>query len=298
MVERTILRLVKKDIVKEGIEKIEAGRGTLLDEGTFSIKSYELRVEYLLLQEMGYSEVYEYSGEVTFSYRPWNKYCKWHNGPIEEADDPRKRLYCPVAADGFCRKHKSSERALYDFCLSYRGEKALEACREVDKRVKGEYIVYLLDHGEKKPKVGTTRKFRLVERIAEQPHIVAAGVYVTDSIYRARLMEINIAKTGLASELWRHKWISADLYASIIRFRRSLEAIKKELGLSNDIQMFRVKKPISTTPLKEERVEGEEFSIMNSWGGYVMLKKDGRIIIYPEKQILNTDALLVKKLKL
>jgi len=292
MYERVILRLVKKNIGNEIKEEIKPGRNVLVGNDTFNIKTYESDLDYLLIQKIGFPEVYKYKGPVKIIESNLNSYCEWHNGPLEEADDPSKRFYCPAPSEGFCSKHKKSERAIYNLCLSYRGEKSLEACREIDKKIKeGEYVVYLVDFGEDLPKVGTTRKFRILERIAEQPHIVAAQIYLTDSLYKARLMEINISKNKLANELWRHRWIQTDnLYNSLLRMKNYIEKISKKFDISKETEFFRIKQP--KINYIQGNIENKELEIKGTWGGYLILYSSN-YYIYRESQLLHKDSLAI-----
>ncbi|MDP8003430.1 MAG: hypothetical protein ACP5I6_00270 [Caldisphaera sp.] len=299
MKERVILRLTKKKIFNETTEKISPPKGTLFNIGSFLIKSYELSLDYLLIQKINYSDVYEYNGIVQLSPQPWSSYCEWHNGSLEEADDPTKRIYCPLEAEGFCSKHKRTDRAIYDLCLSYRGEIALQACKEIDKKIKGEYVVYLIDYGGEKPKVGTTRKFRILERIAEQPHIIATELFITDSLHKARLMEMNISKDGFANELWRHRWISTEnIYSSIIKLNSILNNISKKYSLNTEFSFFRVKQPIKIAPklLDYNYFYNKEFKIDSYWGGYNIIYLNNQPFILPENQMLHRDSLIIEKI--
>ncbi len=293
MYERVILRLVKKRIYNETDEKIYPGKNILFGNDVFTIKTYDSDLDYLLIQKIGYSEVYKYNGTIKVIDENVNSYCEWHNGPLEEADDPTKRFYCPIVSEGFCSKHKRSDRAIYNLCLSYRGEKALEACKTIDKKIsKGEYVVYLIEYGGQLPKVGTTRRFRLLERIAEQPHIIATQLYLTDRLYEARLMEINISKSGLANELWRHKWITTEnLYNSIIKIKEMINKISKKFNINEEAKLFRIRQP------KMNFIQGDlnnkELIISGTWGGYLILSDNKYNYIIPESQLLHKDSLLI-----
>ncbi|AFZ70556.1 hypothetical protein Calag_0815 [Caldisphaera lagunensis DSM 15908] len=293
MFERVILRLVKKKIYNEVYEEVYPGKNVLFGNEIFTIKTYDSDLEYLLIQKIGYPEVYKYNGTIKLITENINSFCEWHNGPLDEVDDPTKRFYCPISSEGFCSKHKRSDRAIYSLCLSYRGEKALEACKTIDKKItKGEYIVYLIDYGGQLPKVGTTRKFRLLERIAEQPHIIATQLYLTDSLYKARLMEMNISKSGLANELWRHRWISTEnLYNSIIKIKDMADKILKKFDIKEEIKLFRIRQP------KINFIQGDlsnkELKLNGAWGGYLILSDMKYNYIYSESQLLHKDSILI-----
>ncbi|MGC9071115.1 MAG: hypothetical protein ACP5HK_00230 [Acidilobus sp.] len=266
--------------------------------GNFEVKVFEAKLCYLLVQPEGYSDVFPYRGPLRLAPEPWRPYCQWHNGPLDEADDPAKRLYCLVQADGFCSKHKRSERAIYTICLDSRSPEALEACKKIDENVRSEYVVYMVDFGGDKPKVGTTRKFRLLERIAEQPHLLATVLLETDSLYQARKAEISLSRQGLGAESWRHRWIyGLDLYFSALRLSEQAEKASKALGTSWAGEMFTVSADAPQRPMVVERksLEGKEFSVIGAWGGFLLLGGRNGPMALKYSSLLHRDSLLVEK---
>lgn len=300
---RAILRLIKYRI--DGPRKVatEPPKGYLfaLRGSHYDVDVYEASLEYLLLQPTGYSDVFPYVGPVRLSERPWSEYCQWHDGPLDEPDDPTRRLYCPVVAEGFCSKHKRTDRAVYSFCLENHSEKALEACKYIDSKIKGEYTVYMVDFGGDRPKVGTTRSFRLYERIAEQPHVVATVLTTTDSLYEARLAEMRLAKEGFAVESWRHRWLGGqDLYFAALRLSEAAERAAKFLGTSWSGRLFAIAHPGSLRPQPVEVEELHKTSragyldLAGAWGGYLILRDQrGRELALRASALLHRDSLTV-----
>ncbi len=297
---RAVLRLVKQAVVEDGTRVVEPSRGFLLvpKVSEFKVRLYEARLEYLLVQPEGYSDVFPFKGRLRIAPGPWNAYCQWHDGPLDEADDPTKRLYCTVQADGFCSKHRRSKRAVYTMCLDSRSSMALEACRKIDESVRGEYVVYMLDFGSDKPKVGTTRKFRLLERIAEQPHLLATVLIETDSLYEARKAELELSRQGIGVESWRHKWVlGLDLYFSAVRLSEAAERASRQLGGSWGGDMFTVTANVPQRPLTAEpaALEGKELEILGTWGGFLVVPGPRQPIVLKYSQLLHKDSIIVRR---
>jgi hypothetical protein len=296
---RAILRLVKVTVLQRGTKDVEPPKGFLLPVkvGSFKVSVYEAHLDYLLVQPESYSDVFPFRGPLRISQKPWTSYCQWHNGPLEEADDPTKRLYCPVPAEGFCSKHRRSDRAIYTLCLDSRSPEALEACKAVDKKVQGEYVVYMVDFGGDRPKVGTTRRFRLLERIAEQPHVTAAVLMVTDSLYKARRAEMTLSKEGVGVESWRHKWVlGLDLYFSATRLAEFAERASKVLGEQWSGEILTVTADVPHKPMlaEAELLVGKSFRVIGAWGGYLVLEGDRGPLALKYSQLMHRDSLLVE----
>lgn len=298
---RAILRLVKQRIGEPALRKVEPPKGFLFvtSQESVDIVTYPVSLDYLLVQPEGYSDVFKYTSELKIAQEPWQSYCQWHNGPLDEADDPLKRLYCPVAAEGFCSKHRRSERAIYTLCLDSRSEKALEACKYIDSVVKGEYVVYMLDYGGDKPKVGATRKFRLLERIAEQPHVVATVIMEVDSLLAARKAEMRISSSGIAVESWRHKLLNAqDHYFASLRLSEAASKASKLLGVQWDNKLFSIVSQdfISMRPrvVDAESLVDKSLIPWASWGGFIMFKDSGgSLVAVKSSQLMHKNSLIV-----
>ncbi len=301
---RAILRLVKLKVAGPKRQELGPPKGFVfsLTQGPAQLDLYYADLDYLLVQPLGYSDVFEYRSQIKLAPRPWSRYCEWHDGPLDEPDDPRRRLYCPVTVRGdreYCSKHSRSERALYMFCLQYHSERALEACREVDKMIKGEYAVYMLDYGGDRPKVGTTRSFRLIERIAEQPHIVATTVAVVDSVYRARRLEMDISKSGVAAESRRYRWPgSQDYYFAALRLSISVKKVISLTGFSWDERLFAV---APAQELRPHIIETSEVPLsqalrpLSAWGGFLVFDYGrGQAGALRVSELLHRDSVVVE----
>lgn len=298
---RAILRLIRQRIGEPTLRKVEPPKGFLFvaSRDSVDVTLYPVSLDYLLVQPEGYSDVFKYTSELTIAQEPWQSYCQWHNGPLDEADDPLKRLYCPVAAEGFCSKHRRSERAIYTLCLDSRSEKALEACRYIDSIVKGEYVVYMLDYGGDKPKVGATRKFRLLERIAEQPHVVATVLMEVDSLLAARKAEMKVSSSGIAVESWRHKLLNAqDYYFASLRLSEAASKASKLLGVQWDGKLFSIISQdfISMRPrvVDARALIGKSLIPGASWGGFIMFKDSkGSFVAVKSSELMHKDSLII-----
>ncbi len=297
---RAVLRLVKANVAEVGAKVVEPPKGFMLvpKVGEFRVKIYESRLDYLLAQPEGYSDVLPYKGPLRVAPEPWTPYCQWHNGPLDEADDPTRRLYCTVQAEGFCPKHKRSDRAIYTLCLDSRSSSALEACKRIDESLKSEYVVYMLDFGGDKPKVGTTRKFRVLERIAEQPHLLATVLLETDSLYEARRTEIELSKRGIGVETWRHKWIFGhDLYFAALRLSEAAQRASKYVGVGWNGDMLMVTADVPSRPsiVDAKNLAGRQLDIIGLWGGFLLLGSPRDPLAVKYSPLLHKDSLLVER---
>ena len=212
--------------------------------------------------------------------------CRWHSGPLEGGDDPRGRLYCPAtAAGGYCRQHVRSLRALYEACMGG-GRHGLEACRVVDREVRGEYTLYLAWWPSKASinvKVGVTRKPRLLERLAEQPHVAATELAVFDSLYKARVAEATVAKEGIARQHTRKTGISSrGLSRALVELEAAAERASRILGVEWRGRLIRIKPPEApkhAPPIEPARLAGSRAALKGYWGGMLMLEAPHSSII-------------------
>lgn len=225
-----------------------------------------------------------------------SRFCRWHNGSLAQRDDPLKRKYCMNSATsflGYCNVHDDSIRALYDRCVGLTGTKALEYCRRFDRVMKGlEYVVYLLVQPNGKVKVGLTRKIRWLDRIAEQQHVIAAIIDVTDSLYDARLLELRLAKHRLLSD----KGVRSYINRSPIGISQALHRLKTVIeGLNLDINDLHeiVRIPPPQYDVKDEYERGNEAILLDYWGGYVYLKEPqlSRVYVLKATYILHRNTL-------
>lgn len=266
-----ILRLVYKRVEYNGDKTLSAG---LLGEDV-RVAFYTVTPDSLILQDPEYAEAYRLKDmrDLRIAGAPYTSYCRWHNGPLSMPDKPWERIYCNVPSDSYCKQHKRSLRHLYELCSTLHGPKGLEACKAVDRIERAEYAVYLTDWGGGKPKVGMTRLFRLYERIAEQAHITATLLAITDSAYKARSLEMLISKSGLAQEQKRQSLrLRRSLGESALILKRWAEKIASTAGVEWDGTLFTVR-PASIDPKSFRPVRdpsGLEIADINGyWAGYV-----------------------------
>ncbi len=272
----SVLRLVRKSVEYRGRASYEY-RG-LAGGGEYLVDEYTVSFRGLLLQDPPSADVYLYNGFFTLPGRGgYEAYCRWHNGPLAEKDNPEERLYCPeLAPQGYCRRHRRSLRALYDECISRSGAKSLEACRALDERVKLEYTVYLAVAGGS-VKVGVTRSWRFLDRLAEQPHDAATLIAVVEGAYRARRLELEASKRGIASERPSRKARARRIHpgAAAALLEAAAEKASRVLGLDWDGQIVRIRPPDELPPeAAPARLHGSKLRAVGYWGGFLIVKGD------------------------
>jgi len=274
----SVLRLVHKLVEPAGVASY-AYHG-LAGGGSYRVEEYSVSLRGLILQDPPSADVYLYRGLFTLPPQGgvYEAYCRWHNGPLAERDDPLTRLYCPEPApQGYCRRHRRSLRALYEECMSRSGLRSLEACRALDERERLEYTVYLLVAGGS-VKVGVTRSWRLLDRLAEQPHDVATPLAVVEGAYRARKLEMEAARRGIASERPSRRVKGKRLHPAAAAALLEAAALRaaRLLGLEWEGRLLRVKPPDPLPPeAPPERLEGSPLKPLTYWGGLLILDANG-----------------------
>ncbi len=235
--------------------------------------------------------------------------CRWHNGPLHKLDDPMQRRYCVRLSvsrvHGYCVEHSSSLRALYDKCFTGAGHYSLEACRKLDESLgtRVVYAVYLLDYGSDKFKIGSTRIFRFIERIAEQPHLAATIVYTSTSASKAREMEMSLGKLRWFSEKPRHNRLASVLKGSIIDGARRVFALVEEISrktgmkpppISSIITVRQPKKEVSVATCVEsiEKIVDATLRLVGYWGGMLFLSDDDKTYCVRESQLIHRDSII------
>jgi hypothetical protein len=295
---RGILRLAYKLVEPAGEARYQAS--PLAASDVYVVEEYRVVLDSLIIQPMEYPDVGRYRGLLRLAPWPWWRYCKWHNGPLDRRDEPWRRIYCTVRVDDtheYCRQHRRSERFLYDICMGLRGEKALEACRRLDQAVKAEYAVYLLVQQGGHVKVGSTRAWRVLERVAEQPHAAATMLAVFDSAYQARRAEMRVSSSGIASEHRpRAQRRMPPPGAAAAALTRAAEEASKLLGVEWDGRIFRVP-PLGGAPpraLDPGRLGEEPYKPTGYWGGLLRLEDPSRGLAFwvDERKLLHHNAIL------
>jgi len=295
---RGILRLAYKTVERVGEGRYQA---SLLAAGeVYVVEEYSVRLDSLIVQPLDYPDVGRYRGPLRLAPWPWWRYCKWHNGPLDRRDEPWRRIYCTSRVNGayeYCRQHRRSERFLYDICMGLRGEKALEACRRLDQAVNAEYAVYLLVQQGGRLKVGSTRAWRVLERVSEQPHAAATVVAVFDSAYEARRAEMKISSRGLASEHRpRAQRRLPPPGAAAAALSRAAEEASRLLGVEWDGRIFRVPPPggAPPRPVDPARLGEDQYRLAGYWAGLLGLEDASRGLVFwvDERKLLHQNSIL------
>ncbi len=292
---RAILRLIHKIVDKAGVEKVEPGLASLLGSTVYEVEAYSIRLDSLILQSPHTTDVYRYRGPIKVAPAPWRSYCKWHDGPLDSRDKPWERIYCNMEAEGYCRYHRKSLRSLYDICLSTRGPHALEACRRVDEEVKTEYSLYLTSPEGRSVKVGVTRSFRILDRIAEQPHSLATVLATYPSLYEARRAELSLSRAGIASESSPRRLRRIDPRAAAPLLSSIAEKASRLLGVGWDGRLFRVKPPsgLNNAPITSaERLLGVVLEPRGYWGGLLLLEGNGSLYLVKSRSMMHMDSVI------
>lgn len=314
-------RLIYIETEFKSREKIE---NVGLDKYIKLSKSSDLAVDYyeeyslifhgILVQNISENELFLISLNEHVVLAPGHQsFCKWHTGSLVKRDDPLKRSYCRLQQYtrlGYCREHDFSLRAIYDKCFSSSTIHSYTYCRELDERLKGsiKYSIYVLDYGLGF-KVGSTKKWRLLDRIGEQPHIIATELLELDSAVKTRELERKIGmKEGFTEK--PHKRLIKDVlsYPPKLSFRKLLSAINKlvrELNLSSySYRLFRVV-PYNNDVLdflkaKHVRLKdiiGVKLEVYGYWLGYLLLadRVSNNYFLVHMREILHRDTMgLVK----
>ena len=292
---RSILRLVHKVLEGPRVERVTGHLSSLLGEGEdYVVQVYTARLDSLIVQSPGGADAYRHRGPIMLAEEPWRTYCRWHSGPLDRRDNPWERLYCTMEARDYCRYHRRSTRSLYDICLSLRGPQALEACRRVDEEVSGEYALYL-SHTGKGVKVGVTRSFRLLDRIAEQPHSLATRLAIYDSLYKARKAEMTVSRSGVAREVGARKPRRPDPGAAAPALSYAAMRVAKLLDVEWDGTLFRVKPPdglFSSRPATPSPGLGV-LEPVGYWGGLLQLSGGGGLVVLRVKDLLHRDSVVL-----
>ena len=298
---RLVYRLTYKEVVHSGVARLgPAGlAGYLGADREATIEIYSIKLHGIIATPVGFIEPVQLRDTVSIAGGPWRSYCRWHDGPLDRRDNPLERAYCPMEADGFCGRHKRSERALYDACMSGSGWRSLEACRKLDKTIRTEYAVYMLDYGGQKPKVGVTRLFRFRDRIAEQPHTVATLLAVTDSALQARRIEVALRESRIAVEKPRRRAhaVTGNPAAAASRLSSAAEKAARVIGVDWQGTLFRVEPPdtIEDARTVDPRIlAGVILRLSGYWGGLLLLESPQGRVAVSEKELLHRDSLLAK----
>jgi hypothetical protein len=253
------------------------------------IEKYKLIYHGLLVQEEGTTILHLIPpGDKIVFVKGYEEYCRWHNGPLEKRDNPFEREYCTREATselGYCNVHRNSLRAIYTKCFGSSGLDSLRSCWILDEKLKDgvEYVVYMLAYSTNKFKVGSTRMWRLHDRIGEQPHVVATILYRSRSAVKTREIEIKAGRIEGLTEHPRRKLadtISTPIPPTTLRLKRVLEKTARILGLKNpESKFFRVEPAhgveefYRANEVKLDNLLGKPLILKDYYAGYMLLEE-------------------------
>lgn len=240
-----VARVAIKRTKLAGIEETEP-QGLLTYIGVSrKLERHELEFSGLLAQSLrdGGSVLLRPSSRVLVMGEADPPYCRWHDGSLYRHDDPLERRYCTRRTPrGYCNEHIGSLRALYETCVA---GWSLDACRKVDEELGTElkYTIYMVAHGGRKVKVGLTRSFRLLNRLAEQHHLVATVILETDSLLKARKAEMRLSGEAGVSDKGPRKLVDGDRQAAADLLARVAERVAMDLGIDWKRRLLYVESP-------------------------------------------------------
>lgn len=270
------------------------------------ISRYRVKFKGIIVQEEGGSELHVIgSGDKIVLVGGGKNYCRWHSGDIAEQDNPLRREYCrreAVTALGYCNEHRDSLRAIYSKCFESSGVESLRNCWILDEKTRGkiEYALYLLAYSSTGIKVGATRYWRILNRIAEQPHVLATVLYKSDSAVKTRELEMRIGRLEGFTEIPHRSLreaiatpISTTIY-KIVRQRDKIERVLRIRVLNHEI--FRIDPgvdPAIYVKAQETRLENlsdKVLEVIDYYTGYLLLSDTTTNTYY----ILKTGRILHK----
>lgn len=209
-------------------------------------------------------------------------FCRHHEGVPGK---PWEHEYCTRLAStrsGYCRLHSSSVKALYELCAQGY-DRACSAIASSPEK----FAVYALDYGGSRLKIGLTQSWRLMWRIAEQPHVSAAGIY-EEGILGARNLEKKLGRQRVATEgsavrlverLRLSAQLASRLPAEAGRAASRLAAMLSGLGLNGSYSALSVMplrySPRDFTSIRQvglEALEGRKVRIVDYWAGIVVIE--------------------------
>ena len=249
---------------------------------------YKMRFYGIIVQEEGSSSLHLISpGEKIVLMRNGLSYCRWHDGPLEERDNPLDRKYSVRRAEtrtGFCNQHRDTLRAYYSMCFeSMSIESLLRYCWMLDEKAgdKIEYAVYLLAYGVNGFKVGSTRYWRIVDRIAEQPHVLATILYRFNKAVKTRETESSIGKIEGLTEVPRRTLrvsLNTPVSSVVYKIDRYREKIERVIGVKTiDYTPFRVEPGVDITyyvkarEVKIDDLVDKHLELIDYYSGYLLV---------------------------
>lgn len=272
---------------------------------------YKIKFNGLIVQEEGNTTLHLIKpGETIYFLRDNRIYCRWHDGPFNEKGVPVKRKYCIREANnrtGYCINHRDSLKAYYSMCFESMSIENLRYCWLLDEKIeyKIEYAVYLLLYSSNGLKVGSTRYWRRIERIGEQPHVLAIILYRFNSAVKTREIESKIGRLEGLSEVPRRSLrdsINTPIYPAINKIMYVKEKIEKKIGVNTeDNTPFRIEPEIDISYYVKARETSLEYlfekplEIINYYMGYILLsdKNTNNYYIIKINRILHRNMLKI-----
>lgn len=274
---------------------------------------YKLVFQGIVVQREGATELSLIPpGDRVVLSKPGRDYCRWHSGSLFAKDNPLDRKYCvkeSLGRLGFCSDHAESLRGLYNACFSSEGLESIRKCWVLDNKIGDqlEYAVYLLAYSGDGFKVGSTRSWRLFERIAEQPHVVATLLYVSRSAYETRSVETRAGKIAGLTERPRrslYETLSTPLHNTVYRLTNIRDRVRRVLKLNyvGDDIVFRIEPGLSLDYYVKSREVGvselydRELEVIDYYDGYLLVSDmySNNYYVFKANDILHRDALKTK----
>ncbi len=162
-----------------------------------------------------------------------------------------------------------------------------------------EYVVYAIDYGGERLKIGLTRKWRFMWRIAEQPHVSAAIIASSNSIVEARSYERRMGRKAGASEgiglrMSQRLLASTSLLKSLSqeRIARRLAEMLHRLGVRGEVEAYTIMPAKSPQAYVAHRVLSGPEDLMgldglvfeDYWAGMLYARREGGEPVLVEKK--------------
>ncbi len=288
-----VVRPLSREMVSTGSTGLMAFMGGGED---IVLETYRLIFRGILAQDLETGNLKLLAPGSRFRVAALEPRCRWHDGPLDRRDDPLARTYCLARVSenslGYCRAHRGSLRALYEECFG--GNRGLEACRKLDEELGDSisYTIYLTVHSGVRVKVGVTRSFRLLDRLAEQPHDAATILLETTSAMEARMAERRISRLPGFSDRGPRRPGQAEMPNLALLLDASRRAASL-LGVGWEPRALRIQAPGTLGSARSVGALGSGvYTLRNYWGGFLLLEDSSGLVAVRSSRLTHRALLL------
>jgi hypothetical protein len=171
----------------------------------------------------------------------------------------------------------------------------LEACRKVEEKIKIPMGLYLVDRGFDKYKTGVSRSWRLEDRIAEQPHVVASILARGLGLVESRELEMKLSQHSNIQQLTKRTDPKTVLEYRPEKRLPLLYGVVKSLGLTVKPEFLTVRPKYEQLWMRAPILKEAEgvFRLVDYWGGYLLLEGEEGYSILQMRLIQHLDSITV-----